>query len=248
MNNRLMYALILLLALFATRLNACEPVIPMVRLLGGATTASFYGNSILWLFAAVAIKSVAFVVLEKRLSRWQRLAYMTLANVVSTVPGVLIAASASSFFVFVFDLPVVLAFGLMLEKRFSSLFGSSRWITGGKVVIAFIIVFLVSGTAFSGAFTLIDNDNFAAYWALKFLFVALVAATGIAISTVLEECAIGRLSRNALGNVSFYPAVCRSNYISLGFILLVAAIQILPRRLAAPHFIVSWLQSVFQAM
>jgi hypothetical protein len=36
----------------------------------------------------------------------------------------------------------------------------------------------------------------------------------------------------------------RANYVTLGLALLVAALKVLPQRLRAPHFIVSWLHSL----
>ena len=72
----------------------------------------------------------------------------------------------------------------------------------------------------------------------------MAAGTGILISAVLEECVIARLSRHAHGNVSYYTPVLRANYLTLAIVLLVAALEMLPRRLNAPNFIASWLQSL----
>jgi hypothetical protein len=72
----------------------------------------------------------------------------------------------------------------------------------------------------------------------------MAACTGIIISAVLEECVIARLSRKLYGNISFYTPVLRANYVTLAVILLVAALEMLPKRLNAPHFIVAWLHSL----
>ena len=72
----------------------------------------------------------------------------------------------------------------------------------------------------------------------------MVACTGIVISAVVEECVIARLARKLQGNVSFYASVFRANYATLALVLLVVALEMLPKRLKAPHFIVSWLQSL----
>ena len=39
-------------------------------------------------------------------------------------------------------------------------------------------------------------------------------------------------------------SVGRANYITLVFVLVVAAVQILPKRLANAHFLASWLHSL----
>jgi hypothetical protein len=68
------------------------------------------------------------------------------------------------------------------------------------------------------------------------------------ISTVLEEGAIARMVRRTHPQTSFYPSVVRANYITLGTVLLVAAVQILPKRLHSPNFIVSWLHNLASSL
>src|SRR5205823_3867787 len=90
----------------------------------------------------------------------------------------------------------------------------------------------------------LDSREFATYWALRLIFAGLAVSLGMAISAVLEEYAIAKLARKARGQLSFYTAVIRANYITLGLVLLVAAVQMLPKRLSAPHFLVSWIETV----
>ena len=100
-----------------------------------------------------------------------------------------------------------------------------------------VVLFELAGSALAAR-------SFVHYWIFKFIFVAMAAGTGILISAVLEECVIARLSRRAHGNVSYYTPVLRANYLTLAIVLLVAALEMLPRRLNAPNFIASWLQSL----
>src|SRR5690349_19762148 len=77
---------------------SCEPVVPLVRLLSGSTLVgpAFFTESLFWLVTAVAIKCGTFMFFEKRLP-WRHAAlFMMLANVVSTIPGVLLAALTGS--------------------------------------------------------------------------------------------------------------------------------------------------------
>ncbi len=51
---------------------------------------------------------------------------------------------------------------------------------------------------------------------------------------------IWRLARTKHGDLAYYASVFRANYITLGVTLLVAALQMLPRRWHAPQFL-AWL-------
>src|SRR5689334_8690233 len=76
----------------------CEPILPLTQLLGGSNALGplMWEQSLLWLAAAVAVKSVAFAVFEKRMRWHHALGIMLLANLLSTVPGLLLAVLAGS--------------------------------------------------------------------------------------------------------------------------------------------------------
>jgi hypothetical protein len=145
----------------------------------------------------------------------------------------------------VIALPVVFVLGEIVGRRVLLLPNPEPWrcVSAGSAMFLFVVFFLLSAALFGVAGNALEGHNFVSYWLLKFVFVTLAAAAGMLISTVLEECVIARLSRKSLGSVSFYPAVWRANYLTLGFVLLAAALEMLPRRLHAAHFIVSWLHS-----
>jgi hypothetical protein len=90
----------------------------------------------------------------------------------------------------------------------------------------------------------LDINKYGYYWIFKILFATLAVSVGMAISTILEEGAIARLARRTHGQLSFFTSVVRANYITLGLVLLVAALKVLPQRLQAPHFLVSWLHAL----
>jgi len=48
----------------------------------------------------------------------------------------------------------------------------------------------------------LDACRFTSYWILKLLFVTIAVTTGMAISNVLEEYAVGLLARHRLGRVN----------------------------------------------
>ena len=243
------FLILLFLFAFASCGRCCEPILPLYQLLSGSSLAgaALLTHSLLWLLAAVAIKCGAFVFLERKLAWHEAGLYMLVANVVSTIPGVLVGVTAASLGGIVVAVPLVGVLGWMVQRRVAWIAPESRvlrWLSGGKVALAFAAFFFVSVAIYAAADNAIGMHNFAAYWLLKFLFVTMVAMTGMLISAVLEECVIAWLSRAAHGNWSFYGPVLRANYVTLAVVLLVAALEILPRRWHAPHFIVAWVHAV----
>ena len=89
-------------------------------------------------------------------------------------------------------------------------------------------------TMFYMASEVADPRHAAQYWFLKLTFTTSAVLLGLAISAVLEEYAIARLAAKTVVRSSFYTSVIRANYVTLGLVLFVAAIQTLPRRLHSP--------------
>jgi hypothetical protein len=201
-----------------------------------------------WLCIAVLIKTVSFALLERRLSITRAIALMLAANVLSTIPGLLTAVFAGA--LSLFTLPVVFLLGKLAERRISLLADEStrKPFTGKGLALAFTAAFFVSVVMFSLAGIALDDRNFATYWVFKILFATVAVCVGMGISTVLEEGAIARMVRRTHPQTSFYPSVVRANYITLGTVLLVAAVQILPKRLHSPNFIVSWLHNLASSL
>jgi hypothetical protein len=228
--------------------SACEPVVPLFQLLSGATAAGSFimTRSLLLLAVAIAIKTMAFVVFEKRLPWQKAVGWMLFANVISTIPGLLIAAFAGSMSAWFLALPVVFIFGMLLGKRLKRL--ARPWmnhsLSGFSAALLFTGVFIVSMLLYESAANVLGDRHYAAYWAVKFAFVTLVACTGICISAVMEEYVIAQGTKKTHASQSFYTSVFRANYITLVVILSVAALQMLPKRWNAPHFIVSWLHDL----
>jgi hypothetical protein len=175
---------------------------------------------------------------------------MLIANIVSTIPGVLVSAFTASVAGIVLAIPLIFVLGTVVRRRLSVLpwSGKLRWLSGGVAVLLFVAFFVVSVLLFELAGNAFENGKQSGYWAYKFLFVTIAAAAGMLISAVLEESVIARLSGNSCKEENFYISVFRANYITLGVVLLVAALEILPQRLKAPHFIVSWLRSLSEML
>ena len=234
--------------------NCCEPILPLVQLLSGATLAGpgILTKSLFWLFAAIAIKCVTFAFFERRLPFVRAVLFMLLANVVSTIPGLFIAVFFGSgpMGSVLFTLPIFFALGWMVQRRLALLPAEARplQISGGSAMLIFVGLYIASIFLYIKAHELLSGRNYEAYWLFKFLFVTLVACTGIVISAVLEESVVSDLARKSKGSLYFYTPVFRANYVTLGVILLVSAITMLPKRFHAPHFIVTWLHTLMTSL
>lgn len=232
----------------------CEPIVLLVHLLSGASVAGpvFLAHSLWWLLAAVTIKCLAFVRFEKRLPWIEAAGFMLLANVFSTIPGVLLAVlsgSGTGIGILV-ALPLVFFVGWLVQQRIARLPTPPRWlrISGGTALLSFVAFCFLSIALHVLAGTVLEGRNYAGYWMLKFLFVTLVATSGIVLSAVLEECVIAELTRKRASDSSYFTSLFRANYVTLGVVLLVAALRILPERLRSPHFITGWLGDLWSAI
>ncbi|MDB6064733.1 MAG: hypothetical protein JWR26_941 [Pedosphaera sp.] len=251
MRRRLHYWLVVLIAVAIPGTAwGCEPILPLVQLLGGTTAASslILTRSVFWLLFAVAVKSAAFAFFQQRLPWRKAVVYMLLANVVSTVPGLLIAGLAGAGSGILFALPLVLILAMIVGRRYELLWGPHCRFSAISATFVFFLIFLVSFDLYLRAGVALDEHAPADYWLNKFLFVSLVVVTGIILSAAMEEYVVFRLSRKTSGNASFFAPVLRANYITLALILFVAAMEILPRRLHAKDFITSWLHSLFAVL
>ncbi len=247
---RARHALLILITIggIPLRTSACEPIFPITQLLAGSSVVgpALITRSLTWLLVAVAIKCLAFVFFERRLGWKTSVWFMLMANVVSTIPGLLIAVFVGSVGAFFLAIPLTAVLAFVVSRRWKRLTeaGAARFSTGTATLL-FSAVFFGSIVLHEFAVGANAEQSYSTYWILKFVFVTLVACSGIVISAALEECVIARLARKTRGEVSFFTPVLRANYVTLGMVLLVSAVQMLPARLRAPHFIVGWLADLF---
>ncbi len=214
-------------------------MVPLAQLLSGGTLAGplFLTQSVLYLTAAIIIKCAAFAILEPRLPWRTAVRFMLLANLFSTIPGVLAAVFGAVFSVFA--TPFVAFLGNAAGRRLSQLPDShpvGRRI-GKRLALGVTLAFIASVVLFHLAGSSLETRQYASYWIMKVLFACLAVTAGMAISALLEEFAIAKLARKSHGSLSFFTPVIRANYITLGLVLFGAAAQVLPKRLHAPHFI-----------
>jgi hypothetical protein len=226
--------------------DACEPIIPLTQLMSGSNAVgpALIMKSAIWLAVAVVLKSTAFVLFERRLSWRTAFLFMLAANILSTIPSILTSVFAGS--IAFLALPIIFVMGFLAQRRLTALRVNSgdpnprlQWVS-----FAFTLTYFASLIMFYMASDVADPQHAVQYWLLKLMFTTSAVLLGLTISAVLEEYAIARLAAKSVGQSSFYTSVIRANYVTLGFVLLVAAIQTLPRRLHSPGFLISCWHSV----
>ncbi|HAM71302.1 MAG TPA: hypothetical protein DCM86_06635 [Verrucomicrobiales bacterium] len=223
---------------------ACTPVLPLLFSFGlaaGSTVAAplVLGESLGWLLAAVILKCVVFLLLERRLSRPRAVWFMLIANVLSTTPGALLFVVLLIPPLTPAAIPFVLIMAGMIRRRLSRLPEQEKpfRISERAATLSFfavLVIFILLAAWTEGA---MDKSEFAKYWIGKFILLALVASSGMIVSAVLEEAMIASLARTKDQEFSFFTSVIRTNYITLIAILLVGAVHTLPERMKNRHFL-----------
>jgi hypothetical protein len=245
-NRGTMLALAFIATFSPVAVDACEPIIPLTHLMSGSNAVGpmLIMKSAIWLAVAVVLKSTAFILFERRLPWRTAFLFMLIANILSTIPGLLTSLFSGS--IAFLALPIIFVMGLLAQRRLTAL-KLERGDPNPKlqwVSFAFTVTYFASLIMFYMASEFADPRHATQYWFLKFTFTTSAVLLGLAISAVLEEYAIARLAAKTVGRSSFYTSVIRANYVTLGLVLLVAAIQTLPRRLHSPGFLISCWHSV----
>jgi len=195
-----------------------------------------------WLIAALAVNCGLFALLDRRLSRGRAAMFMAIAMVVCALPTGLFALLVEySFIGVILALPLIWVLSSMVNRRLDRLppFTSCPAVLGSAAMRLFTVCLLASLFLHAWANGVLLNHHHAAYWVLKWVIEMLDFGAILILSTVLQEGVIASLAGEFEGEPSFHVSVFRANAITLGVGLLMAAVQSLPERLQAPHFIPS---------
>src|SRR5256885_13219107 len=85
--------ILILLAVAAQRAEACEPILPLMLVLGGPLALT---RSAVVLLVAVILKAAIFTALQAGLAKRRAFLFMVAGNVLTTVIGFLVAAAIAS--------------------------------------------------------------------------------------------------------------------------------------------------------
>lgn len=243
MKPKLGIILICLIALWPNQLFACEPIIPLAKLFGGQ---DWFARSFLWLSAAVAIKCLAFVFFERRLRWWKAFIFLAIANVISSIVGVFVGIAAGNPPVLFIALPIVYALSIVPAKRLAEHVDwkiLKNW-NASQIAMACPVCIFATWVLFYLAAALVDTRGIALYWLLKFSYICVALFISILLTSLWEEWIVARCAAQKEQRTSFFASVVRANYVTFAIVLLVAAIEMLPKRLHSRGFLaflIQWL-------
>ena len=213
--------------------GACEPIVPFIKAVGGP---GFLTVAFLILLAVIAIKSVAFARFQATIGLPKALAWMFVANVVTSIIGITIPVMIDSGALMFIGLPVVWAACLPPAQRLIAAaplsplahFSSGQLAFGMTLALAFSCLLLVISR------TVHDAGTFMSFWFLKLPAVYLALLIGLVLTALWEEWIVWRLSGAEDDDLTFVRPVIRANVIVLAVVLLISMAIIVPRRLREP--------------
>lgn len=222
---------------FGGTAQACEPILPFVKVVGGPGMLT---NSLVILLAAVALKSIIFSCLQKRLSFVHALLLMLAGNVFTTGIGFIAAAMIGSGPIMLFGGLIVWPLCVMPARRILAVV-KIPWLkpfssAGLAAVMALALV--VSCILFAISATFIDSNHLIVYWIWKLAAVYVALIVSILMTAFWEEWVIWKLSRCPADYTGFVQPVIRANLIVLLCVMLFAAGVTLPQRLKSPNYLV----------
>ncbi len=223
---------------FRSELLACEPMVPLAKALSGP---NFFRASIVWLLVAVTVKCASFVFFERRLPWHEAAGFLLVGNVLSTLIGIVLCLPTAAVSL-LFLVPIYFV-SLKPARRLAEYF---RWQESGWRRPQALASVAVGGVAvtmflFTRAQIALSADNYLVYWLTKFGMLTIALLISILLTSLWEEWVVARLARARHPERSYLAAVTRANYVTFGVVLLVAAIEMLPRRLHSKGFIASLL-------
>ena len=233
---RFLLAVTLLILLSPSTSLACEPILPLVQIFGGTLLIT---KSLTFLGLAVLLKLIAFVYFERSMPWHRAVAYMLIANIVSSVIGVLAAFPVAVPAAFFIGVPLVYVISILPARRLTQRFNLRDRAQLNQYVVALIstALFITSVFFWGVARRAFSDESLGWYWALKlvYIYIALIISMGLTI--FYEEWVVSRLTKRGREAAPFLTSVTRANLVTMLFIMGVSAAMILPERLKSPDFI-----------
>lgn len=237
MLNRIIF-LSTVLVLLPSMVWACEPIVPLAMLYSGTSFWSVIATtSALGLLLAIALKSMVFK-WKSGFKTSDAVIFMFLANLYSTLPGILLAVSFSSSLIIFssFFIYLIPARNLVKHKPFDRF---------GVPLTAFVLAALTVATAVLFGFSIeMQSRSLPAYWMVKIFYSSIAIGISILITTACEETVISFLYEKKYKEWrSFMEPVMWANLVVFLLLVGTAAALILPKRLASPDFLIYLLKA-----
>lgn len=211
--------------------EACTPIAELVILYGGLT---YY----LAFLTVIPLKCLLFTYYEKDLSLYQKISYMFLGNIFSTVMAIVMFLPAfSSPAIMIFYIPLIIIMSQLPSKRLVELLNLKK---SYATLFNFLIFISITTTMlFLGlAKNSIYNSNIGQYWTYKIIYVTISISISTLLTILWEDFAISKLYKfSSKTDKTFIINVATANIYSLFILSLIAALRVLPERLSTSGFL-----------
>jgi hypothetical protein len=237
-----------IILLFAGTAAACEPVFPLVQAFTGIMTITMFQGLAFLLPLAVGVKCLAFAWLQKDLSWKESVGFMLVANIYSSVMGLLAAAASATPILFIISIVVIFWASRVAAGRILRYVNWAR-ATGSISRIAlttiFTLCFILTVFLFEAARRPLWKGQYGTYWLWKLGYVTIALTLSIIMTASWEESIVAKLAARKHPDASYLVPVVRANYVTFGLLFLIAAILIIPTRLRTEGFLFkAWLAPI----
>ena len=219
---------------------ACMPLVPLIHLFAGPAI-SYTG--ILGLIAGILAKSAMFALFARPLPFRMTFSSMLMANIFTTLLGLLFslgAASPSPFFFIMLLIIAPVAYRpckraamFLGDSRFSALIKANPVILALVFLILYILTFLFFGLTY-------DMEP-PAYWPVKLLYVIVALLFTGGLTVIWEESIVFRHMKELYKDdcpKNFYPQVIAATVLILLLFMGIGAVLAIPARLASPNHLI----------
>ena len=226
------FTVLLPVILLPEQADACEPMYPfLIRFIfPSAMVASIVG-----MLAGLIVKCALFAILVRQVRWYQAAGFMFLANIVTSLFGIVLVFTLSYPFTLIL-IPLVCYISTLpsksLRRRMGELFPD--WLSPGMVATFLFVAIPLNGAFFYGAE--FANPNTAHYWIMKLGYIYAGLAIGIGMTTLWEEWLVFSFTKPDSAT-NFLPAVLRTNLYTFLVLAFIGAVYALPQRLSHPAFL-----------
>jgi len=236
--------LFLLVMFVPTVARACTPIPQlMIIFVGPAPWGAYALKSLLGLLFVVSIKSILFGYKEKSLKYLVAVLFMFIANIFSTLPGIVGVIITAIPIFWIFTIPLLYFLFKIPSKYISRHFENDK-ITANRVNVGMILFTIISIVFFFISQSFVEIDNIA-YWVLKIIFTTLGVSVGLAITIGFEEAVICWLEKQVnKEDKSFIQSVIWANVWSMFIAAGISAAVILPKRFESADFLISMIHFI----
>lgn len=217
---------------------ACSPMVELTQILGGPLL--FYQSTGL-ILSAILLKSLTFAWLEKS---YQAFWLMLAGNIASSMVIGLSFPFTSPDLGFIFLLLVIFGITSFPAQRLIEIngFQENWWFNRVTITLFVIGLYILSAITFAAAYQNLERGAIGWYWGFKVVAMIGSLTVSLFISIFYEEWVIASGSETQTLNPTRLDRVVKANLVTMGLILTVLAVNILPQRFGSSFVLVKLMQ------